>query len=96
MWFYKRPGETVLLSQDEPALVLMGKGALPDWVRLHPELGGSQARVMGSMPAPCPMCFNEDPEAETVVRHMKTDAIIEGKEVCVAECDAHGFVWYKA
>lgn len=82
-WFEKRAGEPVSPSQDDPHMTLIGD-YVPDWVRLPPELGGSQQRVTGVAVERCP-------RADHRVRHLKLD-----NGVCVAECAAHGgFLWYR-
>jgi len=84
MWFNREAGSTVAQGTDEPETLLVGDGA-PDWVRLPPELGGGQERVLGSHPAPCPMCKGDAP-----VRHLELAG-----DLGVAECVKHGFVWYR-
>lgn len=79
-WFTKTPGNPV----EEDGMVLVNT-APPDWVRLPPDLGGRQVRVVGSYQAPCPKC-----QAAADVPHLETEG-----GICVAECEACGFVWYR-
>lgn len=62
-WFDKRPCQRVLESAehpdprlDDPCVLVMGDGAAPDLVRLPPELGGRELRVVDRGVAPCPKC----------------------------------------
>lgn len=84
-WFVKKPGDVVSPSVEDPTMALVG-GSVPDWVRLPPELGGTQVKVEGAHDAPCPKCRAPEP-----VRHL---ALAGG--VQVAECTGPcGFVWYR-
>lgn len=82
-WFDRKPGEGGALSTTEPGVLLVGNPR-PDWVRLPPELGGVEVRVLDSKPGLCPVCLNHD------CQHLQLDA-----EVNVAECPARGFLWYR-
>jgi len=82
-WFDKRPGEDVAAGTEDPTMILVGAG-VPDWVRLPPELGGHQAKVVEATIEPCPRGDHD-------VRHLKLN-----NGICVAECSAHGgFLWYR-
>ena len=83
-WFERGPGEIVHLSTEEPGVLLLSVGP-PDWVGLPPELGGAQLRVLGAFMAECPMCKDSVP-----VRHVGAE-----QGYYVAECEAHGFIWYQ-
>jgi hypothetical protein len=83
-WFNRKPGDFAAQGVDDPTMLLLGDGA-PDWVRLPPELGGTQLKVQGAHAAPCPMC-----KGGSDVRHLE----LEGN-YGVAECPRHGFVWYR-
>lgn len=90
MWFDKKPGQTALSSDQEPAVLLVDPNCRPDWVRLPAELGGERVPVLDAFMAPCPLCQDN-------VRHLKLDALhSDGRDICVAECLSHGFVWYVA
>jgi len=84
-WFDRRVGEEIAESQDTPGMILLGGGA-PDWVRLPEELGGLKLRVRAAFRAACPKC-----EACPDCAHLALD---DGYGV--AECVAHGFLWYRA
>lgn len=83
-WFGRKPGEDAAVGTDDPSMVLFGSSP-PDWVRLPPELGGQQVKVLDAFAARCP-------RGEHEVRHLH----LEGG-VNVAECRGHGgFLWYRA
>ena len=82
-WFEKRVGDKAL-ANDEGA-VLIGD-LTPDWVRLPAVLGGARVRVVSAHGAPCPKC-GDDARA---VQHLRMEGGLG-----VAECGAHGFVWYR-
>lgn len=83
-WFTKTPGNPIAPSVEDDGMVIINTGA-PDWVRLPPDLGGHRVRVEESFQAPCPMCL-----ADGDVPHLQTEG-----GICVAECQACGFVWYR-
>lgn len=88
MWFDKKPGDIVSeASQEngEPGTLLIGD-APPDWVRLPPELGSRQLKVLSSHQAACPKCKSAPP-----VRHLEL-ADLYGVAECTHGC---GFVWYR-
>ena len=82
-WYDRRPGAVVAPSTTDPTEVLVGRPR-PDWVRLPPELGGGQARVLGATVEGCPLCKNHQ------CQHY---ALADG--IGVAECPDHGFIWFK-
>lgn len=91
-WFDKRPGQHTLASVehpdprcDEAILLVMDGSAVPDWVRLPPELGGGQRRVLSKDAAPCVQCRERG-----FVYALDGD---EGYHVseCMAGC---GFSWF--
>lgn len=83
-WFSKKQGDGVSVSIDDPSMVLIGDQT-PDWVRLPDELGGATLRVLDSIRAECPMCEDGVP-----TRHLHCH-----DHFGVAECERHGFVWYR-
>lgn len=96
MWFEKGVGDRALLEKQDPdadpngpcAILIADARNVPDWVRLPPQLGGSQARVTGGFMANCP-CGREH---ETW--HLRTNAMNNGKALHVAECPFGGFMWH--
>jgi hypothetical protein len=84
MWFNRSPGAFISPSTEEEGAALVGD-APPDWVKLPPELGSRQLKVLANHEAPCPKC-----EAPHPVRHLD----LEDRYV-VAECTPCGFVWYQ-
>ena len=82
-WFDRKPGGLISPSTTEPGAALVGKPR-PDWVRLPPELGGGEVRVLDSKAGLCPVCRDHS------CQHLQLDA-----EVDVAECPARGFLWYR-
>lgn len=85
-WFSKQPGETVALGVEgedpvQDAALLYG-AECPDWIRLPPDLGGGQAKVVGFEQATCPAHHDH------ACRHYHLD-----NGVSVAECDQ--FYWYR-
>ena len=56
---------------------------VPDWVRLPPQLGGHQVRVIGAGQGPCPSCG-------APVAHLD----LEGN-LGVAHCECAGYQWYR-
>ena len=83
-WFEKQAGDKALALANDEGVVLIGD-LTPDWVRLPDVLGGGRVRVVSAHGAPCPMCGDAHP-----VQHLR----VEGG-LGVAECGAHGFVWYR-
>lgn len=91
-WFERKPGDGPAYldgiqegygpnSLDEREFV----GAViiadrPDWVRLPPELGGEQARVLADIQRACPC------GAGHISRCFVLDAVRGDKHVAVAEC----------
>jgi len=66
----------------------------PDAVRLPPDLGGYEVRVVRVFAAPCPQC-------DAVVRHLELDPfdaptikMADSATLCVAECVGCGFLWH--
>ncbi len=87
MWFDRSPGSPVQPGSAEhgdPKIVLVTRDP-PDWVRTPPEIGGERLRVLAFFVAPCPMCKSAVP-----VPHLECE-----REMFVAECVEHGFVWYR-
>lgn len=92
-WFDRTPGEfpsgtvraAVVETESGPA-VLVGDLSRIDWVRLPPELGGGEARVLGSFRGRCPKHELDrwGEEGSTLIRDV-------GKYL-VAECATCGFV----
>jgi hypothetical protein len=83
-WFTRKPGDVVSPSTEDPTMAIVG-GGLPDWIRLPPELGGGTVRPVRQFGAPCPKCDEGPP-----VRHIECNGGLH-----VAECERHGFVWYR-
>jgi len=94
MWFDRVPGQLYGIESqehadprlDEVAILHMGPGAVPDWVALPPELGGTRHRVISSEQGRCPMCVDVK-----LVLHIKIE---HPDKLCVSECLEHGFVWH--
>lgn len=89
-WFDKRPGESlggILIEPefpDESGGVQMLYYQRPDWVRLPPELGEGERRVMNVVTATCPCDGNHE------VRRYD----LEGDDnLVVYECAINGFLW---
>lgn len=94
-WFDRSPGQfvrglmrAVEVETEMGPAVLVGDLAVPDRVRLPPELGGGKVRVVGSFRACCP---KHEPgrwgePGETLVLDL-------GK-LMVAECVTCGFVFF--
>jgi len=83
MWFDREAGSPVAMGITDPASLMVGSGA-PDWVRFPPELGGARVQVVEAFIAPCLKCTNHE------VRHLAFDS-----DIGVAECNKHGFLWYR-
>lgn len=82
-WGEAKPGDTVYVGGPEKNEIMIGVN-LPDWVRLPPELGGQQLKVVGDHYGPCPK--NNQHEAH----HIFLDGNIN-----VAECvTCKEFIWY--
>ncbi len=80
-WGQKTPMTDIALNP-ECGEILFGVD-VPDWVRLPPELGHAQVRVLGAFAAPCPKCH-------ATVRHLRLDG-----DIHVAECQEDHFLWYR-
>ena len=80
-WFNRDQGSDISISEDDPAMVLIGSDN-PDWARLPPELGGDRLRVLGSRYDKC--ACGRDHE----VRWYDME-----QNYCVAECSHMGFLW---
>ena len=88
-WFERRPGEhggptSVAPLADDPTTLVVGDLRDPDWLRLPPEAGGRDARVVATIRRACPACGGEDR------RTWETDCGTR-----VAECPSCGFVCYR-
>ena len=83
MWFERELGSPVSKGITDPTSLLLGHGA-PDWVRLPQEIGGTRAKVVEAIAAPCPC------ESGHTVRHLILDL-----PVSVAEFPLKGFLWYE-
>lgn len=94
-WFDRQAGEPTAQSQDDPAMFLMGS-MVPDHVRLPPQYGRTQHRVVDVYRSPCPCGASH--EAITLE--------LEGTLIRVSECPAvppglgaepgrPGFLWWK-
>lgn len=81
-WFNRAPGGASV-SEDDPSMLLVGDQT-PDWVRLPPELGSAQLRVLGAFFDPCPRCKGAP------VKHLACE-----QRYGVAECSTCSFVWYR-
>jgi len=91
LWFDRSPGDQVMLGApeerggDPTTLLMVAPEALPDWVRTPEEIGGHQLKVLRGFGQECPLCKDH-----VVVRHLECS---EG--FFVAECQTHGFAWYR-
>jgi len=79
LWFEKKPGGPMAGELDGGYAVVIGE---PDWVRLPPELGGAQERVLAIKRAECPKC------RERIAKHYALETVF------VAECNDCGFIFY--
>jgi len=84
MWFDRKPGSKVAKGTTDPNSIMLGAD-VPDWVRLPDELGGGRMRVAKALTMSCPKCGSDHK-----VRHL----FLQGSNIAVAECGAHGFLWY--
>lgn len=83
MWFNRKPGDVASQGSEDETALLIGDSP-PDWVRLPPDLGGTQLKVLGVCHAECPKCHAPN------VRHLDLE-----QGYGVAECTGDGFVWYR-
>jgi hypothetical protein len=83
-WFERERGSELTHAVDDPSFV-MPADVTPDWVRLPPELGGAELRVIEAHRAECPKC-----KAEAPVRHLVAE-----HGYGVADCATCGFTWYR-
>ena len=80
--FAKRPGQTTGVAKEDETVLIYAE--VPDTVRLPPELGGQEVRVLRAFMRVCPgRCGAE----------VKCYALKGG--VHVAECGAEGFLWFR-
>ena len=77
-WGNREAGHVGAINENE---MLLYEGT-PDYVRLPPELGSRQMKVISAFIAKCPQCHY-------MVRHLEL-----GDNIYVAECVIHKFVWY--
>lgn len=90
LWFDVKPGETVTdvtnqMGGGTEGHVLLVHQGCPDWVRLPPELGGQQVRVLRAEQGTCPC-------GKHVTRILVLD---EPSGIKVAECPAVGYQWFR-
>jgi hypothetical protein len=103
-WGRKLSGSSIIHStamnctQEE----LICYDGIPNWVRLPADLGGKESRVLGVHTGPCPLSGKRVIEVREsflphVVacgdKHIKHLELEDG--IHVAECEVHGFVWYR-
>lgn len=83
-WFDRKiesPG--VAQGQEDPSMLLIGD-TTPDWVRLPPQLGGKEVRVLETFTMACP--------GNCGGKH-KTHRLEDNYGV--SECPTKGFLWFK-
>ena len=95
--FEFRAGSSIGRSTDgEPSLLIghracaTGPGIVPRWVRLPAALGGQEVSVTGFRESRC-----ANPTCDHVHGVLELDSHIDGRQLAVMECHAHGFLWFK-
>ena len=71
---------------NDPSVIVVGD-TTPDHVKLPPQLGGLEVRVLKITDAPCPKCAVPSPICPTLV--------LENDMYVTASCPIHSFVWYR-
>jgi hypothetical protein len=84
LWSDRKPGETASPVKGEEDALLIGETGVGDWVRLPPELGGNQVKIVSVHAGECPTC-------KARVKHM----LLDSDNLGVAECKTDGFLWYR-
>ena len=81
--FTVTPGQRIVPVSEDCALVYDGT---PNVVRLPPELGGGEVRVLHGVHKPCPC--RGDHDALVLV-------LDEPTGIMVAECRTRGYLWFR-
>lgn len=78
-------------SDEDGSSVLLfdARHTVPDRIRIPPELGGGEARVVRAFTSRC-VCDRHDTEV------LESDRRSEGKPLRVMECPTQGFLWHTA
>ena len=85
VWGTRHPDGSTAMH--DPALIVVGETP-PDFVRLPPELGGAEVKVLKTVDAPCPKCATPAPICPTLV--------LANNMLVTASCPTHQFVWYRS